>query len=170
MHLEARQERFMALIEAHKKLIYKVSNTYGKKPEDRHDLVQEIILQIWKSWHTYDDRYKLSTWLYRIALNTAISFYRKENRRQNTVTPFSENLINFEAENKDVALEENLKLLHQFIDQLTALNKALMILYLDNHSYQEMADILGITETNVATKVSRIKNQLKLKFETYKHL
>jgi RNA polymerase sigma-70 factor (ECF subfamily) len=67
MRLEARKDRFILLIEEHKKLIYKVSNTYCKNPEDRKDLEQEIILQIWKSWHTYDERYKLSTWLYRIA-------------------------------------------------------------------------------------------------------
>ncbi len=168
MPIETNQERFIALIDKHKKLIYKVSNTYCKNPEDRKDLEQEIILQIWKSWHTYDEHYKLTTWLYRIALNTAISLYRKENRRQNTVAPFSENLIDLEEENTDVALEENLKLLHKFIGQLNALNKALMILYLDDHNYREMADILGITETNVATKISRIKKQLKQKFETHK--
>ncbi len=169
MRLMGHKDRFILMIEAHKKLIYKVSNTYCKNHEDRKDLEQEIVLQIWKSWHTYDERYKLSTWLYCIALNTAISFYRKESRRQKTTAPFSENLIDFKEE-KDEALEEGLKLLHQFIDQLNALNKALMILYLDDHSYQEMADILGITETNVATKISRIKYQLKHKFETHKSL
>ena len=84
-------KNFMALIEAHKKLIYKVSNTYCKNHEDRKDLEQEIVLQIWENHGTpMMSGIKLSTWLYRIALNTAISFYRKESRRQKTTAPFSE--------------------------------------------------------------------------------
>lgn len=91
--------------------------------------------------------------------NTWANHVVKAHYNYYTAAPYTENLIDFEEESRDAVLEENLTLLHQFIDQLNALNKALMILYFDNHSYQEMAEILGITETNVATKSNRIKHQ-----------
>jgi RNA polymerase sigma-70 factor (ECF subfamily) len=104
-----------------------------------------------------------------VAINVAISFYRKENRRKVVALPFSKSLLNF---SETPAVEEEipgLKQLEQFIFELKELDKALILLYLDEKSYREMADIMGITETNVATKISRIKNSLKQKFSKTKY-
>ncbi len=162
-------ERFLSLIEKNKGIIYKISNSYCQKIDDREDLVQEIILQLWKSFDRYDDRYKISTWMYRIALNVAISFYRTETKRNDSTQPLTENSIHFAEDLSSGELESNITLLQQFIKGLRELDKALMILYLEDKSYKEIGDILGISETNVATKINRTKEILKQKFETTKH-
>jgi RNA polymerase sigma factor (sigma-70 family) len=136
--------------------------------EDRKDLVQEIIFQLWISYSKFDSRYKLSTWIYRISLNVSISFYRKEKRRRHSVSPLSEKIIDVIKDNEQERMEADIATLYQFIDQFNKLDRALMILYLDSHSYREIADILGITETNVATKLNRIKTKLKHQFSTIK--
>jgi RNA polymerase sigma factor (sigma-70 family) len=123
---------------------------------------------LWGAFDRYDDSYKLSTWMYRIALNVAISFYRKERRRIRYDSPLTSSMIEIADNSEDTALENNVQLLQQFINELSELDKALMILYLESKSYKEAADILGITETNVATKISRIKAQLRQKFLTIK--
>ena len=167
MNLQADKDKFLSVIQQHKRIIYKICNSYCKDPEDRKDLSQEIIVQLWKSFSKYNDQYKISTWLYRIALNVAISFYRKSYKRQKNTSLNSENIFEIEDDSSEVEeLESNIKLLYQFINQLNELNKALMILYLDDNSYKDIADILGITETNVATKISRIKQKLKKQFAT----
>lgn len=157
-------EKFLAIIEANKGLLYKVANSYCRDVDDRKDLIQEITIHLWKSFERYDDHFKLSTWLYRIALNVAISFYRKEKPRKNNVTSLSETMIEIADEGQTNETEDNINLLQQFISELKELDKALMLLYLDDKSYKEMADILGISETNVSTKISRIKEKLKIKF------
>jgi RNA polymerase sigma factor (sigma-70 family) len=160
----ANKDVFLDLIEANKGIIYKVSNSYCKDVEDRKDLVQEIIIQLWRSFERYDDRYKLSTWMYRIALNVAISFFRKEHKRKSSASPISESVIETTADEGPGELESNLYLLQQFIYELQELDRALMLLYLEDRNYKEIADILEITETNVATKISRIKDRLRQKF------
>jgi len=155
-------ELFLPVINANKGIIYKVANSYCKNSESRNDLVQEIIIQLWKSFGNYNDKYEHSTWIYRIALNVAISFYRKS--RKEITTPLTDNIISLIKEDEPGELEENVQLLYQFINELDDLNKALMLLYLDNKTHKEMAEVLGITETNVATKIGRIKEKLKRKF------
>ena len=155
-------DAFLSLIEQNKGIIYKISNSYCRDPENRKDLVQEIIIQLWKAFDNYDNRYKVSTWMYRIALNVAISFYRKE--RKSSSAPLTSVVIGMMAEDPPEEHEENVRLLYQFINELDELNKALMLLYLEDNSYKEMAEILGISETNVATKISRIKEKLKKRF------
>jgi RNA polymerase sigma-70 factor (ECF subfamily) len=158
------QESFLKLIDENKRIIFKICNAYCHNGNNREDLVQEIIYQLWKSAVSFDQEYKFTTWMYRVALNTAISFYRKENKNKL--------FISISNHHADVAAtddglhykEENINLLQQFINELKELDRALMILYLEEKSYGEMAEILGITETNVATKVSRIKEKLKHKF------
>ena len=164
MKAEQKSNQFLALVDTYKGLIYKVSQSYCNDAEARKDLVQEIIVQIWKSFDRYDDRYKQSTWIYRIALNVAISFYRKESRRKKISNPLSDGILNFVNTNPAPETETNLNALQQFISELKELDKALMLLYLDEKSYREISEIMGITETNVATKISRIKNLLKQKF------
>ncbi len=135
--------------------------------EDRKDLEQEIIIQLWNAFDKYNPEYKYSTWMYRIALNVAISFYRKE-KKWLTNNDFSsvESIYSIVDEKDDeTELDNNIKLLQQFINNLDELNKALMLLYLEEKSYEEIAEILGISKTNVATKISRLKLKLKKEFQ-----
>ncbi len=155
---------FLLVIETNKGIIYKVANTYCKDTEDRKDLVQDIVLKLWKSFDSYDEHFKHSTWIYRIALNTAISFYRKERTRKEITNPFSESLFNVANFRDDKQIAESTFFLNRFISELKELDKALMLLYLEEKSHKEMAEIIGITETNVATKIGRIKNILKQRF------
>jgi RNA polymerase sigma factor (sigma-70 family) len=164
MTTQADKERFVNIISQNKKLIYKVCNSYCRDAEDRRDLVQEVIIRLWQSFGKYNDRYKLSTWMYRIALNTAISHYRSGKRRTENTLPFTEDLLEIADDNAET--NDHIKQLYTFINALDELNRALMILYLDDNSYREIGDILGISETNVATKISRIKQQLKKQFAT----
>jgi RNA polymerase sigma factor (sigma-70 family) len=157
-------ELFLSVIETNKGIIYRIINSYCKKAEDRKDLSQEIISQLWKSFDKYRDKYKYSTWIYRIALNVAISFYRKENRRKTIATPINESMFSFADRLENTETEFNLGILYQFISELKDLDKALMLLYLEEKSHKEIAEIIGISETNVATKVNRIKAILKQKF------
>jgi RNA polymerase sigma-70 factor (ECF subfamily) len=168
MSQHPQNEAFLQLLAQYKKIIFKICNAYCKEVESRKDLAQEIVIQLWKSFSKYDAQFKMSTWVYRIALNVAISFYRRERKNANTASiPDDDFDIADERECKSET-EANIALLHQFINQLDELHKALMILYLDDNSYKDIAEVLGITETNVATKISRIKQKLKLQFEKTK--
>jgi RNA polymerase sigma-70 factor (ECF subfamily) len=163
-----KKDIFVKTIDEHKKIIYKIVNSYCPNREDRKDLEQEIIIQLWNSFDSYNDNYKYSTWMYRIALNVAISFYRKEKKRPTGSQIYNQASIFLVEEGdgeEDAELEYHLKLLQGFIHNLNELNKALMLLYLEEKSYEEIAEILGITKTNVATKISRIKLKLKNEFQ-----
>ena len=153
------QERFQTLVDEHKKILYKVCNSYCRDRDARDDLAQEIIIQLWRSFDKFDERYRFSTWMYRIALNVAISFYRRENTRTRYVISDEEHLL--EAIDETENQPEDIRLLYQFIEGLDPLNKALVLLYLDGNNYREIADVLGISETNVATKINRLKNKMK---------
>ena len=156
-------DQFSALIDEHKGIIFKIANSYCRNVEDRKDLIQEIAVQLWKSHRKYDPRFKLSTWIYRIALNVAISTYRREKRRSDRVSPLEEIIVEPAAEQE--APDPKIAMLHRIIAQLDELNRALMILYLDDNSYRDIAGILGLTETNVATKISRLKLKIKEQFD-----
>lgn len=160
-------EEFLRLLDGHKKIIYKVCNSYCRHPESRKDLTQEIVIQLWKSFNKYDSQFKVSTWVYRIALNVAISFYRREKRHSESYS-LTDNHLEVGETDSSRETEDNIAQLHQFIGQLDELNRALMILYLDDNSYKDISDVLGISETNVATKINRIKQKLKQQFETTK--
>ena len=162
-------EVFLSVIQAHKGIIYKIANAYCKDAEDRKDLIQEVIIQLWKSFGQYKKEYKYSTWIYRIALNVAISFYRKETHRKQIYNPSSDGILNIVDTNISDETEEKLGFLQQFIAELKELDKALMLLYLEEKSYKEIAEIMGISETNVATKIGRIKIVLKQKFSSIKN-
>jgi RNA polymerase sigma-70 factor (ECF subfamily) len=157
---------FLSVIETHKGIIYKVANAYCLHAEDRKDLIQEIIVQLWKSFDRYNDQYKYTTWMYRISLNVAISFYRKENSRKKWTDTLSDNILDLVDENAIHETDKNIGHLKQFIAGLKELDKALMLLYLEEKTHKEIAEITGITETNVATKIGRIKKILKHKFST----
>lgn len=162
-----RKKNFIGLLDSNKRIIYKIVNSYCRNQEDQKDLEQEITIQLWNSFDKYDANYKYSTWVYRIALNVAISFYRKQKSWQSRHTLLSEeSLFQIKDEEKyNPEVDKNLQLLKQFVDQLDELNKALMLLYLDEKKYEEIADILGISKTNVATKINRLKIKLREKFQ-----
>lgn len=155
---------FLSVIEQHKGIIYKIANSYCRNTEDRKDLIQEIIYQLWRSFGRYNDQYKYSTWLYRIALNVAISFYRKDSKRTGRASELTPDIIVIAEEKEDTGPQ--LHLLQRFISELPELDRAIMILHLEEKNYKEIADILGLTETNIATKINRIKTKLKGKFST----
>lgn len=157
-----KKEEFIKLLDFNKRIIYKIVNSYCHDKDDRKDLEQEIIIHLWNSFDRYNPEYKYSTWMYRIALNVAISFYRKQKSRHERHAYFvEESIINVSNEEKFTSdLDENLIILQRFINQLDELNKALILLYLDEKKYEEIADILGISKTNVATKINRLKVKL----------
>lgn len=169
MNTIEKTEIFLSIIQSNKGIIYKVTNMYCKNVEDRQDLSQEIIIQLWKSFDNYDDRFKHSTWIYRISLNVAISFYRKENSRRKIANPLTDGIINFSEDDCFEDTETDLRILQQMISKLEDLDKALMLLYLEEKSHKEIAQIIGISETNVATKINRIKNNFKEKFHQLKN-
>lgn len=150
------EKEFVALINLHRGLIYKVCHLYGRDRGDQEDLFQEIVLQIWKAFPTFRNESRITTWMYRIALNTAISYFRKEKRM-----PGSQTLSSQELQLPDLDTNEDLEILHQAIQHLTQVEKAIIILYLDEKSYQEIADIMGITLSNVGVKINRIKTKLE---------
>ena len=154
-----RRDTFENLVQQHRKIIYKICNSYCRDRDSRDDLGQEITIQLWRSFPKFDGRCRFSTWMYRIALNVAISFCRSENARSRHLVS-DENRL-FETADETESQPEEIRLLYRFIEGLDPLNKALILLYLDENSYQEIAEVLGITETNVATKLNRLKHRMK---------
>lgn len=157
------QQLFERLLHEHQRLITKVAGIYARRLEDRRDLEQEICVQLWRSLPSYDERRaKASTWLYRVALNVAISYARRHPAQdEGRFEPLElRHLETIGGENTEEP-DERLGALYAFIDQLEPLNRALILLYLEDRSYAEMADVLGISETNVATKIGRIKQTLR---------
>ncbi|MEP7321637.1 MAG: sigma-70 family RNA polymerase sigma factor [Saprospiraceae bacterium] len=156
-------ESFLAMIETNKGIIYKVANSYCRNEENKKDLIQEIILQLWLSWDKYDTAFKISTWMYRIALNVSISFYRKEHRRNQITHPLPDNILLLQENQQQGHLSYDVEMLHRSIRELREMDRALIILHLEGNSHQEISDILGLTTTNVSTKILRIKQELKQK-------
>lgn len=158
----SQQERFGDLVERHRGIVFKVANTYAWHPDDRDELAQEIAAQLWRAFPGYDAQRSFSTWMYRIALNVAISHVRSTTHRAKHALPLDEALHDIADDNgADPEADQQVRALHRFIAQLDKLNRALLLLYLEDHSYREIADILGITETNVATKISRLKQRIR---------
>lgn len=163
MSIIPHNEIFVQLIQENKGIIFKICNSYCSDKNERDDLAQEIVYNLWKSFQDFNPDFKFSTWMYRIALNVAISFYRKNKSKH--YVPFSESLIVFdESTDANTELENNISLLQKFISDLKEIDKSIMILYLDDKSYKEIAEITGISETNVATKINRIKDKLRTSF------
>ncbi|HEY4155926.1 MAG TPA: sigma-70 family RNA polymerase sigma factor [Puia sp.] len=162
MSAQQAKENFLKLIQENKGIIIRICNSYCPDKHYREDLAQEIIFHLWKSGDHYDPNQKFSTWMYRVALNVAISYYRKG---KTSVYPLSLDGEQHEVEDQRAdETEENINLLQRFIHELGKMDKALMILFLEGKTYAEIADILGISETNVGTKISRIKKRIKQNF------
>ncbi len=156
-----KKEAFITAITENQGLIYKVASVYTNSIEDRNDLTQEIIYQLWKSFETFKQKSSLSTWMYRVAMNVAIYHLKKSKRKIPTVH-LDEQVLDFHEIDKS-EIEEKWQMLKRHIDDLNLLDKGIVLLYLENKSYEEIAQIIGISATNVGTKLSRIKEKLKEK-------
>jgi RNA polymerase sigma factor (sigma-70 family) len=156
------KEAFLRLVEQHRGIIRKVATGYSSGLADQKDLMQEIMLQLWKAYPRYSPERPFSTWMYRIALNVAISFLRRNTRPVRQTVPLDE--IEHELADESAAppdTDNRVEILQRLIAALAPLDRALVLLYLDDHSYREIASILGITETSVATKLSRLKQRVR---------
>jgi RNA polymerase sigma factor (sigma-70 family) len=158
---------FANLVQENRGILFKVCNAYCRNKADIDDLAQEMVYQLWKSYPTYKPEYKFTTWMYRVVLNVAISYYRKRKKSGATIA-LDDHLVDIaDTDPQPAETAQRVALLQQFISELKELDRAVMILYLEEKSYKEIADIIGISETNIATKISRIKNRLKERFTPY---
>lgn len=154
------QTEFVQLIRENNGLILKVCNLYAATVQDRQDLYQEIVVQLWRSIPKFRNESKLTTWMYRVALNTAISDYRKQQRTIDTsdIDLFTKEIAD---PNEYADKEEKLTSLYAAIGHLPEIEKAIVMLYLDDKPYEEMEDILGINQNNLRVKMNRIKEKLR---------
>lgn len=154
------KESFGALLERHRGIVFKVANAYAHGADDRADLAQEIAAQLWRAYPRYDPERTFSTWMYRIALNVAISFVRIDVRERQSV-PLDEELHDVAGDGADHEKEQQVRALRRFIAELPPLDRALMLLYLEDRSGREIAEVLGISESNVTTKLGRLKQRIR---------
>lgn len=153
------KDEFIALIEKHQGIIYKVSRMYCDKEECRQDLFQDILVQLWQSYPSFNRQSKFSTWMYRVALNTAIAQFRKsKNVNEDHVSEMS---VDIPEEELYKEREERREIVHQAIHKLNKAEKAIIILYMDDYTYEEISEISGISVSNVGVKISRIKTKLQ---------
>lgn len=155
------KEQFMDMLEQHIGIILKISGAYAYTQEDRKDLMQDIILELWKSLKRYNGSCKMSTWIYRISLNISMNYKRKQNNTFviASLSDFKEKEIASWVDKQNDLSE--LEILYSCINELSEINKAIILLYLDGNSHEEISDITGITKTNVGTRISRIKSELR---------
>ena len=156
------QTDFEALLESHRRIVFKTVNTYCWRTEDREDLGQEISAQLWRAWPKYDATRPFSTWMYRIALNVAISFVRREVQHRRVFTAFEQGLHDTCSPSPThPEATESMERLRRFIAAEPPFERALLLLYLEDKPQKEIAEILGITPTNVSTKISRLKQRIR---------
>jgi RNA polymerase sigma factor (sigma-70 family) len=159
------QTAFVDRLNRHRGILIKVAGAYCRDLAGREDLIAEIVAQLWRGYGRFDERAAFSTWMYRIAVNVAISLRRIETRAARHVEPAETAFLETLPSPPEAQGDDALALVREFIEKLDELNRALMLLYLDDYAYVEIAAILGISETNVATKISRIKRRLKRDIE-----
>ncbi len=158
---------FLSLVAEHKGILYKIANGYCRNRDDRGDLIQEIVIQLWQSFPRYEEsRSRFSTWMYRIAVNVAISAHRSTSRRVRENVPIEDFGLELAAADKvmDEATDD-VRLLRRLVGELDELSRALVILYLDGYAHDEIAEIVGISATNASTRISRIKEKLQRDFD-----
>lgn len=146
-------------------MIIKVSRLYTNDPEDEQDLFQEIVLQLWRSYDSFKGQSKVSTWMYRVALNTAITLFRKKTKSPPT-NELTEHHFEIVIEN-DEEKQHQIALLYKVIKQLPKMDRAIVTMYLDDLPYKEIAETLGISEGNARVKMNRLKKTLKELMEQY---
>ena len=152
---------FEAKLRAHAGIVRKVAASYAWNPHDRDDLMQDIVAALWQAWPRYDPSRPFATWMYRIALNVAISDVRSRTRAPSSEAWNEDHHDVADPHAHDHEGRQQVDLLYRFIQSQPPLDRALLLLYLEDHSHREMADVLGLSETNVATKISRLKQRLR---------
>ena len=158
--MDTKESRFLQLIAENKGILFKISRIYEDDPTDRDDLVQEMILQLWLAFDSFRGDSKFSSWMYRVALNTAIVFFKKQKRRPDNV-PLDLDFERAENPSPQGEKEEQLAKFYKAVQQLNKVEKALIYLYMENLPYNEIAENLGITEVNVRIRINRLKTKLK---------
>lgn len=156
----ALEQNFVSLLKQNQNIVHKICRLYTTNDEEHNDLFQEIAIQLWKAFPKFRNESKFSTWAYRVALNTAITLYRKSTKEIKTNT-FESERVWVKQEEYNFEEEEQLALLYKAVQQLNDIDKALVFLYLEDKDYQEIADTMGITEVNARVKMNRIKGKLK---------
>jgi RNA polymerase sigma-70 factor (ECF subfamily) len=155
------EKEFLQIITENQGIIHKVCSIYCDLDEDRRDLFQEILVQLWKSYPSFRSESKFSTWMYRVALNTAITSFKKD-KRQPDKSGVSYESLQLAEELYDSRAEDQIKMLNQAVSQLTGIEKSIILLFLEDKKYEEIAEITGITQNYVRVKMNRIKKKLKL--------
>ncbi|WP_276392100.1 RNA polymerase sigma factor [Eudoraea chungangensis] len=153
------EDSFIELIKENKGLIYKVTTLYTNTAVDRQDLYQEIVFQLWKSFETFRAKSKISTWMYRVALNTAIKHLKTLEKKKSVLQAQDRNVLI--EESYDYEYETRLRSMYQHIYALNILERGIVLLLLEGKTYNEISQITGLTPTNVSSKLSRIKQKLK---------
>jgi len=156
-------EPFLSIFEENAGIIIKISRAYTNTSHDREDLMNDIALELWKSFEKFKGDSKISTWIYRVALNTSMNYKRKKKKDSlfYAINDFQKDeIIPWLVEQEQESSSE-LELLYNCIDELTEINKAIILLYLDGNSHDEISEITGISKTNVGTRINRIKEQIK---------
>lgn len=154
------EKKFIGLINEHQGLIHKVCIMYESDREVRNDLFQEIVLQLWKSFPGFRGESKITTWMYRIALNTAISGYRKQTRKVK-MEDLHDLHFNISEQSIGEDAEENAQRLHVAIRQLSEIERAMVMMALEEIPYDEIAETIGITQNNVRVRMNRIREKLR---------
>lgn len=153
-------EPFLDQLDAHRRIVFKVASAYARNAADREDLSQEIIAQLWRAFPRWDRTRPFATWMYRIALNTAISWWRTESRRARRLQPAGEGALDVAAPDPEEH-DERLAWLHGAIAALPETDRALALLFLDGHRHDAIAQIMGLSESNVSTRLHRLKQRLR---------
>ena len=154
------EKSFVQQLQENQNLIHKICRLYTNDEDAHKDLFQEITIQLWKAFPQFRGESKFTTWAYRVALNTAITLYRKKTRTISTIE-FNSTLHKVNQEEYNYEEEEHIKLLYQAVQQLNDIEKALVFMYLEDKDYTEIAETLGISEVNARVKMNRIKGKLK---------
>tara|TARA_Y100000815_G_C13279645_1_gene476384 strand:+ start:580 stop:1074 length:495 start_codon:yes stop_codon:yes gene_type:complete len=154
------EQQFVDQLEKNQNIVHKICRLYTNDQDSHNDLFQEITIQLWKAYPNFRGDAKFSTWMYRVALNTAITLYRKSKKRVKT-QDYDSVMFKIASSEYDNTIEEQLKLMYAAVKQLNDIEKALVFLYLEDKSYSEISDTLGITEVNARVKMNRIKGKLK---------
>lgn len=157
---KALEHQFIELLEKHQNIVHKVCRIYTDDRDAHNDLFQEVTIQLWKAYPKFRGDAKFSTWMYRVALNTAITLYRKSKRAPKT-QDYDTVLYKISVSEYDDTEEQQLKLMYKGVKELNDIDKALVFLYLEDKNYREIADTLGISEVNARVKMNRIKKKLR---------
>ncbi|WDF56273.1 RNA polymerase sigma factor [Mucilaginibacter sp. KACC 22063] len=158
--MDNKEALFLQLINKHKGMLFKVCRIYQDDEADREDLMQEMVLQLWKAFDSFQGKSKITSWMYKVALNTAIVFYKQQKRRPDT-SPMPEQIDDVEDDLYDNDKEVQMKLFYAALKQLGKIDKALIFLYMEDQPYQEIAHNLGISEGNARVRLNRAKIKIK---------